>query len=349
MKKFSVFSGFLGSGKTTTMMALTRYFCEHYGKAAMISNDLGGQGLADNRYAQLRGCNASELTGDCICYQTENLVTRLNQLYDKENCQLVISDIPGFGVGALEHVYHTLNEQYPGQFDLAPFTVLIEPKTVEFLHKNQAGDVAYILNSQLEEADLIVLNKCDLLDKPAREHAADYLRASYPQANVISISAKTGEGLECLARALSAGSASMRRPDIGYGGKAFTSAMSKICEFNIQYYAVVCCNNFDGNAYLTSLAEDIQTTLQDTGTEIPHMKLLAWKSEGEYGRVDLLGGGRPVEVNQRFESPCTDLAVVLNSSLICPADDLERILTERIKSVSEAYQLTLTIYKTECI
>ena len=26
MKKFAVFSGFLGSGKTTTMMALTRYY-----------------------------------------------------------------------------------------------------------------------------------------------------------------------------------------------------------------------------------------------------------------------------------------------------------------------------------
>ena len=108
MKKFAVFSGFLGSGKTTTMMALTKYHTENYGKAAMISNDLGGQGLADNRLAQLGGYNASELTGTCICYQTENLVDRLDQLFDRDGCQLVISDIPGFGVGALEHVYHTL-------------------------------------------------------------------------------------------------------------------------------------------------------------------------------------------------------------------------------------------------
>ena len=36
MKKFAVFSGFLGSGKTTTMMALTRFFSARYGKAAMI-------------------------------------------------------------------------------------------------------------------------------------------------------------------------------------------------------------------------------------------------------------------------------------------------------------------------
>jgi len=47
MKKFAVFSGFLGSGKTTTMMALTK-FCNALGtRAAMISNDLVSQSLAD--------------------------------------------------------------------------------------------------------------------------------------------------------------------------------------------------------------------------------------------------------------------------------------------------------------
>ena len=104
MKKFAVFSGFLGSGKTTAMMALTHLLSAKYGKAAMITNDLGGQGLADDRFARLSGCSAYELTGECICYQTENLVSRLNHLFLTGECDLVISDIPGFGVGALKHV-----------------------------------------------------------------------------------------------------------------------------------------------------------------------------------------------------------------------------------------------------
>ena len=111
MKKFAVFSGFLGSGKTSTMIALTKYFSAHHAPAAMISNDLGSQSLADNKLAQLAGCRASELINDCICYQTENLVERLDALF-AEGCELVISDIPGFGVGALDHVYHTLNRDY---------------------------------------------------------------------------------------------------------------------------------------------------------------------------------------------------------------------------------------------
>ena len=38
MTKFAVFSGFLGSGKTTTMVALTKHHTAHHGRAAMIFN-----------------------------------------------------------------------------------------------------------------------------------------------------------------------------------------------------------------------------------------------------------------------------------------------------------------------
>lgn len=344
MKKFGVFSGFLGSGKTTAMMALTR----HHGKAAMITNDLGGDGLADHRLARLRGCNATELTGECICYQTEKLVERLNSLFDGEGCRLVVSDIPGFGVGALEHVYHTLQERYPGQYDLAPFTVLVEPRTVKLLAEEGGADMAYILNAQLQEADLIVLNKCDLLSR--EEKAADiaFLRGRYPQAQVIGISALTGEGMETLSRILTREKASMHRPDIGYGGEAFAGAMERISEYYMQYYAAVCCDTFDGNAYLLALAEAAQAGTKARNAEIPHLKLLAWEPEGEYAKVDLLGTERPVEVNRIFRRPCTELAVVLNASAVCPAEVLDGILTGAVETVSEQYQLELVIYKKEC-
>ena len=164
MKKFAVFSGFLGSGKTTTMMALTNYYIEHFGKAAMISNDLGhGVTLADNKFAQLSGCNASEITDDCICYVNEKLADRLESYY-ADGCELVLSDIPGFGVGALEHVYHGLTEKYPGRFELAPFTVLVEPSTVDLLRCGNAGDLRYIYDTQLKEADLMRMTPIEALN-----------------------------------------------------------------------------------------------------------------------------------------------------------------------------------------
>lgn len=348
MKKFCVFSGFLGSGKTTTMMALTKYLSQTGQKAAMISNDLGSQSLADNKLAKLSGCNASELTGKCICYQTENLVARLDRLFDTEGCQLVISDIPGFGVGALDHVYHTLNKHYCSRYALAPFTVLVEPRTVQLLREDRGGDLSYILHTQLLEADLIVLNKCDLLDSQTQEEILAWLAAQYPHAQAVAISDLTGQGLENLAQALTQGTASLHLPDIGYGGPAFSAAMGKMAEFYMQYYATVCCKDFDGNDYLLALAQEAAKGVREAGGEIPHLKLLAWEPEGDYGKADLLGVDRPVEMVKKFQKPCTELAVMLNASAACPSETLSQILTEAADRVSREFQLELVIYKQEC-
>lgn len=349
MKKFCVVSGFLGSGKTTAMMALTQYFTKHHGKSAMISNDLGGPGLADNRLARLGGCNASELTGTCICYQTENLVNRLNQLFQEEGCELVLSDIPGFGVGALDHVYHTLDREYHGQFPLAPFTVVCEPLRIRALMDGREAELSYILKSQLLEADLIVLNKCDLLSADEKDAMLAYLQENYPDADRVGISALTGEGLEALSQKLIQGTASMHLPDLRYGGTEFKTAMGHFSEYNIQYYAVVCCETFDGNAYLTEIADSVRNQLRKIpGSEIPHLKLLAWTPEGDYGKMDLLGLDRPTETVQRFQNPCTEVAAVLNTSAMCPHSQLDQIITSTVEAVSEQYNLSMMIYKKEC-
>ncbi len=342
MKTFAVFSGFLGSGKTTTMMALTT----HDQNTSMISNDLGGKGLADNKLAQLAGCRASELTGDCICYMTETLVERLDSLFH-DGCQLVISDIPGFGVGALEHVYHTLNEKYNGRYRLAPFTVLTEPYVVETL-QNGGGDLGYILDTQLREADLIVLNKIDLISDTQKEQILSWLEETYPQAQRVAVSALTGEGIAQLHKLLMEHEASLHHPDIGYGGPAFAGAMGQMSEYYIQYHTVVCCNDFDGNAYLEAIGKGVQEQIREHGYEIPHLKLLAWDPEGGYAKLDLIGTDREIQCVHRLAKNVTELAAVLNASAKCPAGLLDQIITGAVEKVSIEFQLENAIFKKEC-
>ncbi len=348
MKKFAVFSGFLGAGKTSAMIALTKYYTEHYAGAAMISNDLGsGVTLADHRFAALSGARAAEITDACICFCRDVLTARLNGFFDA-GCELVLSDIPGFGVGALEHVYHGLAAEGPGELELAPFTVLVEPRSAALLRGGGGGDMSFILRAQLMEADLIVLNKCDLLSEDEAAAISSYLAGAFPEARVLRISALTGAGLDALARALRSGRASMRHPAIDYGGAGLQGAMGKLSEYYLQYRAEVCCDDFDGTAYLAGLAEHARRSFAEAGAEIPHLKLLGWTPEGDYGRVDLLGVGRDAEITRPFGGRCTDLAVVLNASALCPSAALDRILTGAAEAVSKDYQLELMIFRKDC-
>ena len=327
MKKFMVVSGFLGSGKTSIMMAVTN---------AMNAS----------------GRSASELTGDCICYQTDNLVDRLHNLFDGENAELVMSDIPGFGVGALEHVYHRLHDRGEYFCELAPFAVVTEARVLHQLRRKNSylpEELNYILSAQLIEADLIILNKCDLMtDEEINEciKILDEVAAGTP---VICVSALTGAGIGDLIEYISGHNASMKAPDIGYGGEAFSSAMGKISEYYNQFYVKVCCNTFNANDYLTSLANMIKDSLKDEGFDVPHLKLFAQGDEGDFCKIDLLGIGQPVNITRAMSSPDReDLPVILNASAVCPAQNLERIIGSAIAETSGKFNLSVTVFFKQC-
>ena len=333
MPKFAVISGFLGAGKTSVMMALT----QHDPAAAMISNDLGeGVELADHRFAALSGCSASQITDECICFCHDRLLQELERRF-QEGKTLVVSDIPGFGVGALEHVYHGL----AGKLDFAPFTVLVEPAAIEALRSG--GDLAHIQDAQLREADLIVLNKCDLLSPAEVELACAFLSGCYPEAEVLPISARRGDGIEALCRALREGSASMRHPEIDYDGDALQNEMASLSEYYLQYHAIVCCFDFDGTDYLRALAEEIARN----PVAIPHLKLLAWTPDGDYGKVDWMHG-QPLEITRPFSRRCTELAVVINATAACEPERLGSMISRAEQTVSDRFQLEATVHKREC-
>ena len=333
MPKFAVISGFLGAGKTTVMMALTK----HDPAVAMISNDLGeGVELADHRFAKLSGCSASQITDECICFCHDRLLRELERRF-QEGKTLVVSDIPGFGVGALEHVYHGL----AGKLDFAPFTVLVEPAAIEALRSG--GDLAHIQDAQLREADLIVLNKCDLLSPAEVELACAFLASRYPEAEVLPISARRGDGIDALCRAIREGSASMRHPEIDYEGDALQNEMASLSEYYLQYHAIVCCFDFDGTDYLRALAEEIARN----PVAIPHLKLLAWTPDGDYGKVDWMHG-QPLEITRPFSRRCTELAVVINATAACEPERLDSMISVAEQTVSDRFQLEVTVHKQEC-
>lgn len=104
-----------------------------------------------------------------------------------------MSDIPGFGVGALEHVYHMLNELYPNEFTLLPFTAVTDLRCVRQLQTGTGEypeEMLYIFRRQLDEAEVILLNKSDLMDDAERDEALSFLREGWKDAAVFAVSAR---------------------------------------------------------------------------------------------------------------------------------------------------------------
>ena len=353
MKKFLVVSGFLGAGKTTSMIRLYHELNENLGvKTGLIANDLGEKDLVDTMFSRVCGCRTEELSGECICYQTENLADCLRGYFDREQYVFVMSDIPGCGVGALDHVYHRLTEDYPGEFQLAPFTVVTDSRRLRAIMPEAADcglpeEMNYLFRAQLKEADVVALNKTDLLSEAEQERIMDFLRQTCPEAEIFPVCARNGAGIPELAGYLLEHTASLRQPDTGYGGAEFLAAESRLSWYDRQYYVKVCCDTFDGNAYLRDLAEGIRCRLEKAGRNIPHLKLFAGTPEEDWAKLSVLGTEEPLETDRSFAGPVTDMPVILNARAACEAERFAAIVDEAMEETGRKYQLETMVFCTK--
>lgn len=124
--------------------------------------------------------------------------------------------------------------------------------------------------------------------------------------------------------------------------------MGKMAQYGRQFYVEVCCNTFDGNAYLRDLAEAIRKNICAADGHTPHLKLFAMGPDGSYGKLSAVGSSGDLTLDHALDAPATALPVVINTSAVCPSAALSRAMDEAIAETAQQYQLAMTTYMTEC-
>ena len=90
-----LFSGFLGSGKTSLVLRVVQYALDKNIKVAILVNEIGEVGI-DNQLMRQLDMNVWELLGGCICCTlSADLVSTLEQLDREYAPELVIIEPSG--------------------------------------------------------------------------------------------------------------------------------------------------------------------------------------------------------------------------------------------------------------
>lgn len=352
-QKFMVVSGFLGAGKTTSMLALTRYINSSGKKASIIANDLG-MNQVDANFSMMTNLSVTEMSDVCICYQMDNVVDRLHRLQRTENPDLIMSDIPGCGVGALDHVYHELANNHKEDFTLAPFSVIVDPKRLKMLMNPESDtslprELFYLMEIQLEEADLVLLNKMDLLTEPETEEMLAYLRKVCPDAEVFPISAKNGTNIDkWAALALNEKAKLKDVPFDGLDQDKFMTAEGLLAWYNRRLIAdSTDGNKKDMNVFVSDLVEEIKGRLIKAGCNIPHLKIFANSGE-DYTKVSLIGVECESEYAKMMKDPSESVRVIINARAVAKSKQLDHLMNEALVAAAEKSALTPNVFFTEC-
>ena len=286
---------------------------------------------------------------------TEDLVTQIDRLA-KDGANIVISDIPGAGVGALDHVYLTLKEDYPGRFELLPLTCLVDPMRLRMMLPGDARqdinlpeEIRFLLNAQLLEADLIVLNKCDLIDEDEREADLEFIRKAYPDTPVMAISARTGEGIEELVDYLLTHKANALPRDLGLDSEEFDAAEAQMCWYNRRFFTKERDGkNIDFNAVVEDFMEAIRNGLIEAKRNVPHLKLFAAGEGDDFVKCSIVGVDYDLEFERKLQQEYTAIAIIVNARATCESETFGEIVEDAMDEIKATYNLKCNVIFTEC-
>src|SRR6059036_571214 len=165
--RYIMIGGFLGAGKTTAVARLATRLRDQGLRVGLITNDQGQQ-LVDTAMLASRGFPVEEIAGGCFCCRFNSLTEAAKKLSVESRPDVFIAEPVGSCTDLVATVSYPLRRIYGEDFKIAPLSVLVDPIRVLRVLGLENGrgfspKVVYVYRKQLEEADFIVMNKCDLL------------------------------------------------------------------------------------------------------------------------------------------------------------------------------------------
>jgi cobalamin biosynthesis protein CobW len=172
-------SGFLGSGKTTLVRRLLRDAQQKGLRLAIVSNEFGELGIDR---ALLGGSDETfvELGGGCVCCRlSDELVETLEALRARVNPDRVLIETSGVALpyDVQLHFYREPLARWIGE-DLTAIVVNAEQLAA-------GRDLDETFEDQVSSADLLILNKIDLVPEAALPGLEARLRALEPEAPIV--------------------------------------------------------------------------------------------------------------------------------------------------------------------
>lgn len=340
--RYVMIGGFLGAGKTTAVGALAKRLAAEGRRVGLITNDQG-RNLVDTAMLRAQGFATEEIPGGCFCCRFNSLVEASRRLNARTRPEVVIAEPVGSCTDLIATVTYPLRRLYGDNFTVTPVSVLVDPVRAERIFGLTAGGafsdkVRYIYLKQIEEADLVIISKSDLINAPRLESLREAIAAAYPKKEILTVSARTGSNLdEWFDRLTSDEQAGGTAMEVDYQVYADGEALLGWLNGTVQLSAK---QAFDAEAFLKELAGAIQKRLRRHDAEVAHLKMTVSPDDnvaGEIAAVSLVRNDFVPELSFHLEQPIQSGQLIVNLRAEAAPNVLGMAVGESLATVARQF------------
>jgi G3E family GTPase len=339
--RFVVVGGFLGAGKTTALLRLARTLHERGERVGLITNDQAAN-LVDTGALQIHGFRVEEVAGACFCCKFDELAQAAERIREQDLPDVLLGEPVGSCTDLAATVVQPLQKFYGDRYHLTPYSVLVDPERARqiVMMKGFGGfsqKVAYIFLKQLEEADIICLNKVDTLSPEVREELLRTLSAQFQHARVIPTSGLTGEGYEAwlalLAQQTPAGG---NIAEVDYDTYAEGEAELGWLNATVDLSAR---KEFEADRLTKEVVLAIAASLRARRAEVAHLKVLLHTPLG-ISVANFVGAHAAVTVSQPLNRSVTSGRLTVNARVHLDPIELRSVMDQALAEVQARLGVT---------
>ena len=183
--KLIILGGFLGSGKTTVLLQMAKYLTGENvkpgeTKVAIIENEVGEQGI-DDKLLKSGNYAVENLFAGCACFTLSGSVPGYIQKIQRElNPEWLIFESTGVGYPA--SIQRTIQNVLGLDSKIC---IIVDAKRWIRIEK----PLEQLLSGQFENADVVLINKKDLVDQETLVRVITSVAARVPGVKLIPLSA----------------------------------------------------------------------------------------------------------------------------------------------------------------
>jgi len=298
-----VISGFLGSGKTTILLSLARAFSEQGRKVAVIENEIGKDGV-DGELLKAEGLSVREIYSGCICCSLRHdLVQTLLELEREYQPDVVF--LEPSGVAGPKQIQFALNG-YGGEIDRKTMVVVADAERLPAIRDFSIP----LVHDGLEIADLVVLNKIDLVSERQLKALKERIEEINPDVTLLEVSSVKDIGIAALSEWIaSAPLKSIQKvAEDSDGAKKLPSASV------FASSRMFSTSNPEGEQHLSAALE--QLSLEFPPEEemlIGHIKAIVKTDPIGYSVFSITGHGKKATQKGRIPDTFTECKLTLNA------------------------------------
>lgn len=335
--KLFVIGGFLGAGKTTSILNIAKYLVGLGKKIAIVTNDQGSD-LVDTNFLQKSGLPVLEVTGGCFCCNFEEFTSKINQLSEELMPDLIIAEPVGSCTDLIATIFKPIQLNNTKQFSLGPLSIVVDPKRIKRLMTESSqkpcsqigftSEINYLFRKQLEEADIIVLNKVDMLDPLEIDSIKLFLKSQFKGVEVIAASARQGIGIENWVNKMDT---FVPTPKASLSINYDTYAVAEESLGWLNSSVILCSSQpHNANEFIYKLMKRIQDKLQKTHIEIAHLKIYE-VSENDWAKASLTSVLDEVDFNKTMKKNITKANLIINARVNTSPQNLEQLIVNTLK------------------